>query len=127
MVRAKKAFYIHSGDVVDFERALNCMRIQEMKPGILHFKKKAEDERQLEEVKMDGADTAFAAEQPEDVELSPFESELNQPRWSLVSFERREAGGLTYLQASRLMSELDSHGIAGLCIITDEAASRLKS
>jgi hypothetical protein len=103
------------------------MRIQEMKPGILHFKKKSDDEGRPEDRAPDPADAAFAAEQPAVVELSPVESELSEPRWSLVSFDKREAGGLTYPQAVRLMSELDLSGIAGLCIITDQAASRIKS
>ena len=120
-------FYIRLGDVLDFERALNCMRIQEMKPGILHLRKKMENEGQQEFYESSTADAAFAGEQPADVDLSATESELSQPRWSLVSFERREAGGLTYPQAVSLMAELDSKGVAGLCIITDEAASRLNS
>ena len=51
-------------------------------------------------------------------------SELNQPRWSVVSFDKREAGGLTYRQAANLVDVLDTHGTHGLCIITDEAAKR---
>lgn len=100
------------------------MRIQEMRPGILHFKKKSDDESHDENV-AEPSDAAFAAEEPAEVQIEPIESELNEPRWSLVSFERREAGGLTYPQAARLMEELDSNGIAGLCIVTDTAASRM--
>ncbi len=103
------------------------MRIQEMKPGILHFKKKTDDETPPAVDATEDSDAAFAAEQAPDVDLPVIESELSLPRWSLVSFERREAGGLTYSQAAKLMLELDAHNIAGLCIVTDEAASRLKS
>jgi hypothetical protein len=101
------------------------MRIQEMKPGILHLRKKMENEGRQEFYELSTADAAFAGEQPADVDLSATESELSEPRWSLVSFERREAGGLTYPQAVTLMSELDNNGVAGLCIVTDQAASRI--
>lgn len=52
-------------------------------------------------------------------------SELDEKRWSVVSFDRREAGSLTYAQAVRSMSELDQNGVAGLCIVTDEAGERI--
>jgi len=48
--------------------------------------------------------------------------DLADPKWSVVSFDEVEAGGLTYAQAVNLVSELDSSGIPGLCIITDNAA-----
>jgi hypothetical protein len=54
-------------------------------------------------------------------------NELDQPRWSVISFERREGGGLTYAQAVQLMNELDSRKIPGLAIVADEAAERLDS
>jgi len=50
--------------------------------------------------------------------------ELNAAIWSVVCFDGMEAGGLTYLQATRLMSELDAAGVPGLCIVTDLAARR---
>ena len=53
-------------------------------------------------------------------------SELDEPRWSVVSFEGLAAAGLTYSQAAKMMAELDAERIAGLCIITDEAAAKLK-
>ena len=105
------------------------MRIQEMRPGILHLRKKMENEG-ADEYFDNAADPAFAAEQaslPANAATIEAVSDLEQPRWSLVSFERREAGGLTYNQAVALMAELDNHGMPGLCIITDQAASRLKS
>jgi hypothetical protein len=105
------------------------MRIQEMRPGILHLRKKMENEGP-DEYFNDTADTAIVGEQaplPADTRTVEAVSDLEQPRWSLVSFERIEAGGLTYKQAIALMAELDNHGIPGLCIITDQAAYRLKS
>lgn len=53
-------------------------------------------------------------------------SELDQPRWSVVSFDACEASGLTYSAAIDLLDEKEAVGVYGLCIITDEAARRLK-
>ena len=52
-------------------------------------------------------------------------NELEEPRWAVISFERREGTGLTYQQAAHLLSELDSRRIAGLAIVTDEAAAKI--
>ncbi len=54
-------------------------------------------------------------------------SELLSERWAVVSFEKCEASGLTYARAMRQMAELEEQRIAGLCIVTDEAAERLKA
>lgn len=54
-------------------------------------------------------------------------SELLEPRWSVISFEKCEAGGLTYATALQKMAELESNRISGLCIVTDEAAERTAS
>lgn len=53
-------------------------------------------------------------------------SELEEPCWSVVSFEGLAAAGLTYAQAVKMMAELDAEKIAGLCIVTDAAARNLK-
>lgn len=66
-----------------------------------------------------------------EMSVEPFEtertlmSELEEPRWSVVSFDRIEAGGLTYRQAAELMILLDSHKLTGLCVVSDEAAARM--
>ena len=52
-------------------------------------------------------------------------NELDEPRWAVISFERREAAGLTYQQAAQLLSELDSRRVAGLAVVTDEAAGKV--
>ena len=52
-------------------------------------------------------------------------NELEEPRWAVISFERRERSGLTYQQAARLLSELDSRRVAGLAVVTDEAAAKI--
>lgn len=56
-----------------------------------------------------------------------FSSELNAPQWSVVSFETRLASGLTYNGAAKKMKQLKAKKISGLCIITDEAAERIKN
>lgn len=103
------------------------MRIQEMKSGYLHLKDKMGNDRpenyyenySIQDVMID----------PETGNVAPLGSdcELDEPRWSVVSFDKMEAGGLSYARASALMNELDSHGVTGLCVITDEAASRMGS
>ena len=52
-------------------------------------------------------------------------NELNQPIWAVVSFDKCEAANLTYPEAAQMMAELDEKKIAGLCIITSEAAVKL--
>ena len=99
------------------------MRIQEMRSGLEHLRKRAEP---------DADDNFFDFRLSLEPDLSwpdhvvVSKSELDEPMWSLVSFDQIEAGGLTYRQAAELMSLLDSHGISGLCVITDEAAQRMK-
>lgn len=55
-----------------------------------------------------------------------FSSELNEPRWSVVSFETQLMGNLTYEQAAREIEEFKAKKVSGLCLITDEAAERIK-
>jgi hypothetical protein len=55
------------------------------------------------------------------------ENELEQPRWAVISFERREGDALTYLQAVQMLKELESQKVTGLAIVTDEAAARIAS
>lgn len=70
----------------------------------------------------------------QDTEIAPavdvasdedFSSELNQPRWSVVSFEKVKLQSLTYAEASQKLKEYADEGISGLCIVTDEAAARI--
>jgi len=53
------------------------------------------------------------------------QTDLEKNQWSVVSFDGVEAGGLTYDQASRLMTVLGDNGLNGLCIITDIAALKI--
>ena len=52
-------------------------------------------------------------------------SELEQPVWSVLSDRGREESGLTHEDARRLVHRLGGEGRHGLCIVTDEAASRM--
>lgn len=54
-------------------------------------------------------------------------SELNEPRWSVVTFEICAASGLTYDEAAEEAKKLEAKKISGLCIVTDEAAGKVKS
>ncbi len=56
-----------------------------------------------------------------------FPSELTAPNWSVVSFETCLASGLTYDNAIKKMKRLKAKKITGLCIVTDEAAERIKN
>jgi hypothetical protein len=53
------------------------------------------------------------------------QNELDQPYWAVVSFDQVEATGLTYPEAAEKMRELDENDVAGLCIVTDDAAWRI--
>lgn len=54
-----------------------------------------------------------------------YKNELNARRWSVVSFEKREASNLTYDEASKKLKKLAKGGVSGLCVVTDEAAERI--
>ncbi len=56
-----------------------------------------------------------------------FPGELNAPNWSVVSFEACLAGNLTYEEAAKKLEQLVAEKIAGLCIVTDDAAERIKN
>jgi hypothetical protein len=52
-------------------------------------------------------------------------SELGQEKWTVISERGREASGLVYEDARRLVHRLTGEGRHGLCIVTDEAAGRM--
>ncbi len=103
------------------ERGVKRMKIQEMRSGILHLNKRMENQasnnyRETREIEVESG-SAFPMAS---------DCELDDPRWSVISFTQVEAGGLTYKQAAALMSELDSYDAPGLCIVTDEVAERIR-
>jgi hypothetical protein len=73
----------------------------------------------------------FSQQQKETVELrgatGTVESELDQQLWSVISFEKCEASGLTYSEAMAKLNDLERNDIAGLCIVTNDVAARLKT
>jgi hypothetical protein len=52
-------------------------------------------------------------------------SELGSGQWSVISEVGREASGLTYEEARRLVHRLAAEDRHGLCIITDDAARHI--
>lgn len=56
---------------------------------------------------------------------SPRASEINERRWSVVSFEKLTAKNLTYAAAVEKLNQLHANKVSGLCIVTDEAAQRI--
>lgn len=65
------------------------------------------------------------AEAAHEQQMETERSELEQPRWAVISFERREGSELTYSQAVNLLKELESRKVTGLAIVTDEAAAKI--
>ena len=63
----------------------------------------------------------------EQKEVDDVPCELEQPIWSVVSFDKCEAAGLAYPAAVKLMAELEASGVYGLCIVTDAAAKRIST
>jgi hypothetical protein len=61
----------------------------------------------------------------ENVSTEDFPNELRLPVWSVISFDKREASGLTYAEAEQKLSELEAQKISGLCIVTDEVGARI--
>lgn len=52
-------------------------------------------------------------------------SELEMPLWSVVTFEKTAASGLTYDEAAERLEKLKAEKVSGLCIVTNEAAARI--
>ncbi|HWW73776.1 MAG TPA: hypothetical protein VNZ44_00185 [Pyrinomonadaceae bacterium] len=52
-------------------------------------------------------------------------SELNERRWAVLSERGSERAGLSYEEAAALIARLRGERVSGLCVITDDAASRL--
>ena len=52
-------------------------------------------------------------------------SELKERRWAVLSERGREESGLSYEEAAGLVARLRAERLSGLCVISDEAASRV--
>lgn len=66
------------------------------------------------------------SEAAEKREIPAGASELDLPQWSVVSFDTCEASGVTYADAIELLAEKEVAGVYGLCIVTDDAARRIR-
>ncbi len=60
-----------------------------------------------------------------EAKAASFADELNEARWSVVSFEKCVAKNLTYAAAEKKLAKLEAGKIAGLCIVSDETAARI--
>jgi hypothetical protein len=90
--------------------------------------KKMEDaENSLTENKVAPAEPDASPQTGEQAETGELENELNEARWAVIGANDRTVRHLTYEQAVECLSVLDSEGIFGLCIVTDETAERLLS
>jgi hypothetical protein len=103
--------------MLDSERDQRFMKIQEMRSAFPPAGKKVGDG--ATELYLVLPSSGGTADRP------PLASELDEGRWSVVSFDKREAGGLKYDEAIEVMVELDSFDVNGLCIVTDSAAERI--
>lgn len=52
--------------------------------------------------------------------------ELYAPCWSVITFEKCAAKNLSYAEATKKIRQLKRRNVSGLCIVTDEAAERIK-
>lgn len=104
------------------------MRIQEMRSGLPHLRKKLVVGHQNNFFAEKIAKEAFIESLTEFIESDEPEvvpCDIGQGIWSVVSFDKVEAHGLTYGQAARLSDDLEASGVKGLCIVTDAAASHI--
>lgn len=153
-LRAKKCLLCDRACAKVLEKRV-FMLIQEMRSGVELLRKRQETAEQVDkifemrsllepdlqavaerferEIEGPAPDAETQAEPPTEASPDPTQqntaavtSELERPMWAVVSFERIEVSRLTYAQAVFVMNELVTQGIAGLCILTDEAARRLK-
>ncbi len=51
--------------------------------------------------------------------------ELDEPCWAVISARGREATGISYVEAVRVVRELAARKLSGLCVVTAAAAARL--
>lgn len=72
---------------------------------------------------MDETKTENSTENQENAEQE--KPELREARWSVISFDKCEARNLTYEEAERKIAELEAQKFSGLCIVTDEVATKM--
>jgi len=62
---------------------------------------------------------------PKDKNVKKAINELQEPQWSVISFESCAGSGFTYDEAVEKMAELAKKKIYGLCVVTDDSAGRI--
>lgn len=67
------------------------------------------------------------AETPTETAETTEKSELEMQIWSVITFDEVTASNLTYAQAAEKLEQLKAEKVSGLCIVTDQAAQRMKS
>jgi hypothetical protein len=87
------------------------------------MKMAVEEKENQTKASIDEQPVAAVAEENDSTENFP--DELRLPLWSVISFEKCEASGLTYTEAEQKLGELEANKISGLCIVTDEVAARI--
>jgi hypothetical protein len=103
------------------------MRIQEMRSGFAHLKKKAESAEHDNVYVMHPVPKQDPWTLADDPSVISSVSELEEARWAVISFDKVEASPLTYSQAEDWLAELDLRNVPGLCIVSIETAERINS
>lgn len=86
-----------------------------------------EVEDSLTENKVAPAEPEGPPHMEEAADSGELQNELNEARWAVIGANDRTVRHLTYEQAVECLNVLDSEGIFGLCIVTDETAERIMS
>lgn len=84
-------------------------------------------ERKTGKSKTSAAKNKKSARSDESASVEDSTSEINEPHWSVVSFEKCVAANLTYAEAVAEIERLRKQRVSGLCIVTDEAAARISA
>ena len=96
--------------------------LQKIKMCVIFWKERqlAFSDKTMPKQKQKNSEETIAAEKPEE-----YSSELREPRWSVVSFEKAMATGLSYAEAEEKLRQLQAEKVNGLCVVTDETAARI--
>jgi hypothetical protein len=82
-------------------------------------------ENSFTENKVAPAENGPFRENGTEADIVELQNELNEPRWAVIGANDRTVRHLTYEQAVECRNVLDSEGIFGLVIVTDETAERV--
>jgi hypothetical protein len=82
-------------------------------------------ENSISDSKVAPAENEPPRQTAEDATALEEQNDLTAPRWSVIGANDRTVRHLTYEEAVECRNVLDSEGIYGLVIVTDETAERL--